>query len=85
MYVNGNNKIYFGSFRVEHIPKEIQKFIRNKNINRIQVYEYKYRIQVYDSIMYWYFFVGFIGFMLKCQSLLDYTNLFFPNEYEKND
>ena len=80
MYVNGNNKIYFGSFRVEHIPKEIQKLIRNKNII-INVY----RIQAFDSIMYWYFFVGFIGFMLKCQSLLDYTNLFSPNEYEKND
>ena len=23
--------------------------------------------------------------MLKGKSLLDYTNLFFPNEYEKND
>ena len=23
--------------------------------------------------------------MLKCKSLLDYTNLFSPNEYEKND
>ena len=32
LYVNGNNIIYFESFRVEHIPKEIKKFIRNKNI-----------------------------------------------------
>ena len=23
--------------------------------------------------------------MLKSKSLLDYTNLFFPNDYEKND
>ena len=23
--------------------------------------------------------------MLKCKSLLDYTNLLTPNEYEKND
>ena len=31
------------------------------------------------------FCIGFIDFMLKGQSLLDYTNLFSSNEYEKND
>ena len=29
--------------------------------------------------------IGFIDFMLKGKSLLDYTNLFSPNDYEKND
>ena len=28
---------------------------------------------------------GFIDFMLKGKSLLDYTNLFSPNDYEKID
>ena len=32
LYVNGNNIIYFDIFRVEHIPKEIEKLMRNKNI-----------------------------------------------------
>ena len=31
-YVNGNNIIYFDSFGVEHIPKEIKKSIGSKNI-----------------------------------------------------
>ena len=37
MYVTGNNRrascdtIYFDSFGVEHITKEIKKFIGNKN------------------------------------------------------
>ena len=31
-----------------------------------------------------YFCIGFIDFMLKGKSLLDYTNLF-PNDYENND
>ena len=31
-----------------------------------------------------YFCIGFFDFMLKGKSL-DYTNLFSPNEYEKND
>ena len=32
-----------------------------------------------------YFCIGFIDFVLKGKSLLDYTNLFSPNKYEKND
>ena len=32
-----------------------------------------------------YFCIGFIDFMLEGKSLLDYTNLFSSNEYEKND
>ena len=32
-----------------------------------------------------YFCIGFIDFMLKGKSLLEYTNLFSPNEYKKND
>ena len=31
-----------------------------------------------------YFCTGFIDFMLKGKSLLDFTNLFSPNDYEKN-
>ena len=77
-YVNGNNTIYFGSFRVEHIAKETEKFIGNKNI-------ITNRIQAYESIMCGYFCIGFIDFILKDKSLLDYIILFSPNEYEKND
>ena len=80
LYVNAKNVTYFDSFGVEHIPKEIKKFIGNKNIiTNI------YGIQAYDSIMCGYFCIGFIDFMLKGKSLLDYTNLFSPNDYEKND
>ena len=32
-----------------------------------------------------YFWNGFIDFMLKGKSLLDNTNLFSPNDYDKND
>ena len=35
--------------------------------------------------MYAYFSIEFTHFMLKGQSLLDYTNLFSPNEYVKDD
>ena len=29
--------------------------------------------------------VTFIEYMLAAKTLLDYTNLFFPNDYKKND
>ena len=38
-------------------------------------------MQAYDLIIC----VGYIDFMLKVKSLLDYINLFSPNDYEKND
>ena len=69
---------YFDSFGIEHIPKEVKKFIGNI-ISNI------YRIQNYDSIMCGCFCIGFIDYMFKSKSLTDYTNLFSPNNFKKND
>ena len=80
MHVNDDNVTYFDSFGVEHIAKEIIKIIGNKN-----VITDIYRIQAYDSIMCGYFCIGFIDFILKGKSLLEYTNLFSSNDYEEND
>ena len=35
--------------------------------------------------MYGYFCIGFIDFMLKGKSLIEYTNLFSPNNFKRND
>ena len=79
LFLNAENLTYFDRFGVEHILKEIRKFIRNKNIiTNI------YRVQAYDSIMYEYFCFRFNYFMLKSKILLEYTNLFSPNDYKKN-
>ena len=32
-----------------------------------------------------YFCIGFINFMLAGKKLTDYTNLFFPYDFDKND
>ena len=70
------NITYFDSFAVEHIPKEIIKFIgRKKVIANI------FRIQAYDSIMCGYFCIGFINFMFKGKALTEYTNVFSPNDF----
>ena len=50
LYVNDNNITYFDCFGVEHIPKDIKKFVgHKKTITNI------YRIQAHDSIMCRYF------------------------------
>ena len=62
---------HFDRFGAEHIPKEIKKFIENKNITTNI-----YRLQAYGSIMYGYICIGLIDFMLKGKYLLEYRNLF---------
>ena len=44
-----------------------------------------YRMQAYDSLMCGYFCIRIIDFMFKSKTLLQYSNLFSPNDYEKND
>ena len=80
LHVNNNNITYFDSFGVEHIWKEIKEFVKNKNITANI-----FRIQAYDSVMCRYFCIGFIDFMFKGKTLTEFTNLFSPNNFEKND
>ena len=60
LFVKANKVIYFDSFVIEHIPKEINKFINNNNIE-----SNIFRMQSYDSIMCGYFCIEFINYMLK--------------------
>ena len=80
LYMKNNDITYFDSFGVEHIPKEIKAFIKNKNI-KTNIF----RIQAYDSIMCGYFCIRFIDFMFKGKSLTEFTNIFSPNDFKKND
>ena len=50
LHVNDNNVTYFDSFGVKHIPKEIEAFIKNKNI-KTNIF----RVQAYHSVMCVYF------------------------------
>ena len=76
--INGDKVTYFDSFIVECIPKEIKRFIGNKNI-----ITNAYRLQLYNSKMHIYFRIGFIDFMLKSKSVLEYINLFSPKKIWK--
>ena len=65
LFCNKNTVIYFDIFGVEHIPQEIKKFTKNKNI-KANIF----RVQKNDSIMCGYFFIGFIDFVLAGKKLL---------------
>ena len=78
LYLKNNVVTYFDSFRVEHIPKEIKTFIKNRNI-KTNIF----RILAYDSIICGYFCIAFIDFMFKAKSLTEYPNLFPPNDLKK--
>ena len=80
LYLKNNDITYFDSVGVEHIPKKIIKFIGYKN-----VIANIFRIQAYDSIMCGYFCIGFIDFMFKGKTLTEFTNLFSPYDFKKND
>ena len=80
LFCKRNEIVYFDSFGVEHIPEEIKKFIRNKNI-KANIF----RVQSNNSVMCGSFYVVFIDFMLADKKLTDYTNLFSPHYFKKND
>ena len=70
LFCKKNEIVYFDSFGVEYIPEEIKDFIR---------------VQEDNSIMCGYFCIGFIDFMLAGKKLTDFTNLFSPHDFKKND
>ena len=52
LFVKTNEVIYFDSFGIEHIPKEINKFIGSNNK---KIKANIFRIQAYDSVMCGFF------------------------------
>ena len=80
LFCNRSEIVYFDSFGVEHIPEEIKEFIGNKNV-KANIF----RVQANNSIIYGYFCIGFIDFVLAGKKLNDFTNMFCPNDFNKND
>ena len=55
LFCNKNQTLYFDSFGVEHVPKEIREFVGNKN-TKANIF----RVQPNSSVMCGYFCIGFI-------------------------
>ena len=65
---------------MEYITQEVLNKIRDKSITHNIL-----RIQDTKSIMCGYYCIAFIEYLFAGKTLLDYTNLFSPNDYRKND
>ena len=80
LFIDRNTAVYFDSFGTEYIPQEVLNKIKDKSvIHNI------FRIQDNESIMCKFYCIVFVEYMLAGRTLLDYTNFFSPNDYEKND
>ena len=80
LFCNRSEIAYFDSFGVEHVPEEIKEFVGNKNII-LNIF----RVQANNSVMCGYFCIGFIGFLLPVKKLTDFTSMFSPYDFKKND
>ena len=80
LFCNRSEIVYFNSFGVEHVLEEIKIFVGNKNL-KANIF----RVQANNSVICGYFCSGFIDFMLAGKKLTDYTCLFSPYGFEKNN
>ena len=77
LFVKPKYTVYFDSFGVEHISKEIMII---KTLKEIYL-DYKHMIQLCVVL----FCIEFINYMFKGKTLFEYTNLFSLNNFKKND
>ena len=80
LFCKRNENVYFNSFGVEHIPVEIKEFIGNKNI-KANIF----RVQASNLVMCGCFCYGFLDYKLSGEKLTDFTSLFSPHNFDKND
>ena len=83
-FCNKNNRIYFDSFGVEHIRKEMKKVIEELSGNK-NIVSNIFRRQANNSVMCGYSYIGIIDFMLVGKKLTDYTILFSPYAFKKTN
>ena len=73
LFIDKNIPIYFHYFGIENIPQEVLNNIKDKSITH----------NIFKICGFYY--IPFIEYMIAGKTLLDYTNLFSPNDYKKND
>ena len=80
LFINRNTFVYFNSFGIEYILQEILNKVSDKSIT-----PNIFRIQDNEYVMCGFYCFSFKEYMQSGQTLLDHTNLFSPNDYQKND
>ena len=80
LFCNRSEIVYLDSFGVEHIPEEIKEFIENEN-TKANIFQ----AQADHSVICGYFCIEFIDLMLAGKKLTDFTDMFSPYDFDKND
>ena len=79
LFIDRNAAVYFDSFGIEYIPQEIWNKIRDTLITHNT-----FKKHHNECIVCGFCCITFIEYMLVGKMLLDYTNLFSPNDYKNN-
>ena len=82
LFADRKTAVYFDSVGTEYISQEVLNKIKDKLITH-NVFRIQDNKSVYVS--YGFYCIAFIEYMLVGKTFLDYTNLFSPNDYLKND
>ena len=80
LFIDRNIAVYLVSFGIEYIPQKILSKIKDKSITHNI-----FRIQDNESVLRWFYCIAFTEYMLLGKHLFDFTNLFSPNDYKKNE
>ena len=80
LFINRNTSVHFDSFGIEYISQEVLNKIEDKSITKNI-----FRIKCNDCTMCGFYCIAFIEYLIAGKTLLEYANLFSPNNYQKND
>ena len=80
LFIDRNAGVCFDSFGIEYVSQEVLSKIKDKSITHNI-----FRIQSDDSVMCGFYYIAFIEYMIARKTLLDYTYLFSPNHYKRDD
>ena len=79
-YLQTNKTVYFDLFEIEYTSQEVFNKINEKSITYNA-----FRTQSDDFIMCWFYCNVFIEYMIAGKTLLQYKNLFSPDDYQNNN
>ena len=80
LFIDRKMSVYFDSFGIEDVPQKVLNKIKDKSITHKI-----FRIPYDYSVMFGFYCIPLIEYLIVRKTWLDYTNLFLPNDYQKND
>ena len=85
LFVKPKYTVYFDNFGSKELYAKALDFVVGNAVGNKEIKANIFRLQAYDSIMCGYFCIEFISYMFDGKSLNDFTSLFSPQDFKKND